>query len=109
VQAALKKRAGVAIPAVVLAESTTGNGPRDAAVNRVIAAVGGAVLPADESTARRAGALRYRARSDATIDALVVAAAAGVGADALILTGERRADHLRQLASGLPAVRVEAV
>lgn len=105
---ALSEQRGVVIPAVVLAESTTASGPRDASVDRVIAAVG-AVAQADEAVGRRAGALRYRARSDATIDALVVATAAGAAAGAIVLTGEMRADHLRRLATGLPSVRVEPV
>lgn len=108
VNRALTEQRLVVIPAVVLAESTTGRGPRDASVNRVIAAVG-EVAPIDEGVARLAGSLRYRARTDATVDAIVVATAARDGRGAVVLTGERRADHLRRLATGLPGVRVEPV
>ncbi|MFN8035591.1 MAG: PIN domain-containing protein [Acidimicrobiia bacterium] len=70
--AALDEGHNVAVPAVVVAETVRG-GPRDAPVNRLLNRV--VIDPADESTARRAGELLAMTESDATIDALVVAAA----------------------------------
>src|SRR3954471_2819490 len=72
----------VIVPTPVLVESTTGHGGRDAEVNRILAILqrsGGALRAPDEITARRAGALRYAARTDDGIDALVAATAAGDG------------------------------
>lgn len=104
---ALREQRRVVIPAVVLAESTTGVGPRDARVNRVVATVGD-VASVEEDLAKLAGSLRYRSRTDATVDAIVVATAVRAGG-AVVVTGEMRADHLRRLARGLPSVRVEPV
>ncbi|MGH8897767.1 MAG: PIN domain-containing protein [Egibacteraceae bacterium] len=73
----------VVLPAVAIAESTTGEGTRDARVNLVIR--GCQVASTTELIARRAGALRYRARRpDATVDAIVVATAELVGGGALL-------------------------
>src|ERR1700733_4929011 len=72
----------ICVPTPVLVESTSGDGGRDAEVNRILAVLerAASVLQApDEATARRAGRLRYRARSDDGIDALVAAAAVGDG------------------------------
>ncbi len=77
------------VPTPILAESTTGDGARDAEVNRVLGVLsrlGGALSAPDEATARRAGALRFRARSDDGIDALVAAAAVGDGSPCVLLT-----------------------
>lgn len=60
------------VPANVVAETTTGRAD-DAVVNRVVNAA--VVQVVDESLARRAGALRLAAGSDATVDATVVATA----------------------------------
>lgn len=98
----------IVIPAVVLAESTTGRGPRDARVNRVVAAAD-AIAPIDENVARRAGALRYDTGCRETVDALIVAMAVESGLGVLILTGEQNGGHVSRLASGHPRVRVEAV
>jgi predicted nucleic acid-binding protein len=71
------------VPTPVIAESTTGDGPRDAGVNLVVK--GCRVEPTTEAIARRAAALRYKARrADATIDALVVATAELVGGGVLL-------------------------
>ena len=73
----------VIVPAVVIAESTTGVGPRDARVNTVLS--GCRIAPATEAIARRAAQLRFTARRpDATIDAIVVATADLVGGRALL-------------------------
>ena len=42
----------------------------------------------DEETARRAGRLRFRAKTDDGIDALVAAAAVGDGSPAVVLTSD---------------------
>jgi hypothetical protein len=42
----------------------------------------------DEATARRAGSLRFRAKTDDGIDALVAAAAVGDGSPAVVLTSD---------------------
>lgn len=78
VQAAAETAAIVVVPAVVLAESVSGSGPRDARTNRVLHAA--FIEAMDEQVARRAGALRSRTgagRRALVADALVVAAAAG--------------------------------
>ena len=63
----------VVVPAPVVTESTTGDGRRDANVNRALKAT--TIAPLDEQTARAAGALRYRQRRRraGAIDAMVVA------------------------------------
>jgi hypothetical protein len=81
----------ICVPTPVLVESTTGDGGRDAEVNRILGVLerAASVLQApDESTARRAGRLRYVARSDDGIDALVAAAAVGDGSPAVVLTSD---------------------
>ena len=92
----------VVLPAVVLVESTTGEGPRDARVNLVVK--GCRVAPTTEAVARRAAALRFRAgRPDLTVDAVVVATAELDGGSA-VLTFD--AGDLTALAAGT-TVRVE--
>lgn len=103
--AAWEAAAEVSIPAVVVAETVRGSGPRDAPVNRVVGAVGD-VAVADEATARVAGALLGAAGSDATIDALVVATALERGGG-VILTGDP--DDLGRLAEGHADVVVEGL
>lgn len=75
----------MAIPAVVVAETVRGVAA-DAPVNRIVKAVG-AVSVADERVGRTAGRLLGEARSDSTIDALVIASAVEAGG-AVILTGD---------------------
>lgn len=103
--AAWEVGAEVSIPAVVVAETVRGSGPRDAPVNRVIGAVG-EVGVAGEATGRAAGTLLGAAGSDATVDALVVADAVERGGG-VILTGDP--DDLGHLAAGRPEVVVEAL
>lgn len=102
---ALDMGAEVLVPAVVVAETVRGNGPRDASVNRVINAVD-AVAGTDESVARIAGRLLGQARSKSTVDALVVAAAIATGGGR-ILTSD--VDDLRTLSHGNPEVFVHAI
>lgn len=100
----------VRIPAAILVESTTGNGPRDAEVNRVLSILdnAGAVLEvADEQAARRAGHLRFSARGDDGIDALVAACAVGDGSPAVVLTSDP--DDLERLLVGARNVAIRTV
>jgi predicted nucleic acid-binding protein len=92
--AAWEAGAEVVLPAVVVAETVRGNGPRDAGVNRIVAAVGD-VTNLDEATARLAGSLLAQAASNATVDALVVAEAVA-GGGGVVLTGD--ADDIERLA-----------
>lgn len=62
------------VPTVVLVECLTGQGPRDAAVHRVLTAVEVVEL-VPLSVARRAASLRAQARRGSAVDALVVALA----------------------------------
>lgn len=87
----------VLVPTPILTETTTGDGARDAEVNRVLSilsSLGRLVLP-DEAIARTAGRLRHRARSKDGIDALVAATAAHGGAPCVLLTSD--ADDLGRL------------
>ena len=101
----LENDGAICVPTPILVESTTGDGPRDAEVNRILGVLERAakVLQApDEATARRAGQLRYRAKTDDGIDALVAAAAVGDGSPAVVLTSdphdlERLLQHHRQV------------
>jgi hypothetical protein len=100
----------ICVPAAILVESTTGDAGRDAEVNRVLgvlARAGGALHVDDESTARCAGKLRYEARSDDGIDALVAATAVGDGSAAVVLTSDP--DDLTCLLQRHPLVHVRAV
>lgn len=100
---AVRGAAWVVVPAVVVAETVRSDGPRDASVNRVLEAAD-EVAPADEATARIAGRLLAQARSNATIDALVVADAVRRGT-ATILTGD--ANDLARLAGGYREIVVQ--
>jgi predicted nucleic acid-binding protein len=74
VRKALTAGARLIVPTVVVAASTTGDGTRDAAVNRVIKTA--IIADCDLATARSAAALRFRVGSrSGTIDAIVVATA----------------------------------
>jgi predicted nucleic acid-binding protein len=95
----------VIVPAAVLSESTTGDGARDAEVNRVLRAL--TVAPTLEETARLAGALRFRARTDDGIDALVAAEAASPNVSTLLLTSDPQ--DLRRLLAQAPLVTVQRV
>jgi hypothetical protein len=61
----------------------------------------------DESAARRAGRLRYLAKSDDGIDALVAAAAVGDGSPSVVLTSDP--DDLERLLRHGRHVSVRAV
>ena len=78
----------ILVPAAVLSECTTGDAGRDAEVNRVLGAL--SVVPTTEPTARVAGALRFRARTDDGIDALVAAEAASSQVATVLLTSDPR-------------------
>lgn len=102
--------ADVAVSAVTVAEVVRGVA-RDARVNRMLKAAD--VRPAEEPLARRAGRLLGRARSDATIDALVAATALaaleskGAQGRCVLLTSDPK--DLRALLTGEPRIRVIAV
>lgn len=80
---------GVIVPTPILVECATGDGARDAEVNRVLGILGRAARcfsSPDETTARRAGRLRFRVHGDDGIDALVAAEAVGDGQPCVVLT-----------------------
>lgn len=95
----------VLVPSVVIAETVRGRGPRDAPVNRVLAAID-SVLVADEAAARTAGHLLGVAGTNETIDALVVAGAIQIGGGR-ILTSDP--DDMRRLARSTHEVTVHRV
>jgi hypothetical protein len=100
----------ICVPTPVLVESTTGDGGRDAEVNRVLGILertANVLQAPDESTARRAGRLRYLARSDDGVDALVAAAAVGDGSPTVLLTSDP--DDLERLLQNDRHVSVRAV
>ena len=100
----------ICVPTPILVESTTGDRARDAEVNRILGVLQRAatVLQApDESTARRAGRLRYLAKTDAGIDALVAAATVGDGSPAVVLTSD--SNDLDRLLQNDRRVSVRAV
>jgi len=100
----------ICVPTPILVESTTGDGARDADVNRILGVLERTttVLQApDEATARRAGRLRYVAQTDDGIDALVAAAAVGDGSPAIVLTSDP--DDLHRLLQNDRQVSVRAV
>ena len=99
---AIKARALIEIPVVVVAETVRG-GPRDAPVHRLLKTVG-SVPEAREVHGRTAGRLLGAARSASTMDALVVAHAIEAGG-AHILTGDL--DDLERLASPHPEVWIQ--
>lgn len=86
IRKALNAGARFVVPTVVVAESTTGHGTRDATINRILK--GAAIVDCDLAIARSAAALRYRVGSHAgTIDAIVVSTADRMPG-AVILTGD---------------------
>lgn len=104
-KAARDEGAEVIVPAVVVAETVRGAGPRDARGNLILRGVS-EITPTTEDRARIAGALLAAAKSDDTIGALVVAEAVGRGGG-VILTGDP--DYLRLLASGHREVVISAL
>lgn len=95
------------VPTVVLAEAITGR-PQDAATNQTIKWLG--TVDTDESTARKAGALRFRAarvgdqRAPGAVDAIVAAHAAEAGAGLVMTTDPT---DLRRLLADYPKIHVE--
>jgi predicted nucleic acid-binding protein len=97
----------IVVPTPVLVETTTGDGARDAEVNRilsVLASIEGAFVQPDEKIARAAGRLRHRAKADDGIDALVAATAAVAGTPCVLLTSDP--DDMRRLLVNDPDVNV---
>lgn len=92
------------VPATVLIESITGAAARDARVNSFLHACD--VVPLTALIARRAAALRHRARAGSAVDASVVATAESRGGG-VVLTGDLA--DLTALASASPAVRIMAL
>lgn len=90
---------------VVVAETTRGNGPRDAPVNLVLAECG-PPPELSEDVARRAGRLLASSKMNVTVDALVVAEAIE-RAPAVVLTSDP--DDLRRLADGVGGVVIQPV
>jgi predicted nucleic acid-binding protein len=99
---ALEAMAPIEVPVVVVAETVRG-GPQGAPVNRILKLIG-SVPEAQEIHGRIAGQLLGKARSPATIDALVVAQAVA-GGGAQILTGDR--EDLERLAAPYPEVWIQ--
>jgi hypothetical protein len=100
----------IVLPTPVLVETTTGDPGKDAEVNRIVATLERAtraLVPADEDTARRAGHLRYRARHDDGIAALVAAAAVADGSPCVVLSSDP--DDLEKLLVEQPQIRVVPV
>lgn len=100
----------ICVPTPIVVESTTGDGARDAEVNRILGVLerAAAALEApDETTARRAARLRFLARSDDGIDALVAATAVGDGSPAVLLTSDP--GDLERLLEREPHVHVRVV
>jgi predicted nucleic acid-binding protein len=98
---ALELGAAVDVPVVVVAETLRGR-RRDAPVHRVLKAVG-SVPDTREAHGRTAGRLLGAARSDDTVDALVLAQAVEAGG-AMVLTGDP--DDLQRLGRPHPEVWV---
>ncbi len=99
---ALEMQTPVEVSVAVVAETLRG-GPRDAPVHRVLNTVD-AVPPTTEAMGRTAGELLGRARSSATVDALIVAQAVTAGG-AQVLTGDPL--DLEALAASHPEVWIQ--
>lgn len=100
----------VTVPTPVLVETITGDAGRDAEVNRILGVLQRAasvIVAPDETTARRAGRLRYLARTNDGVDALVAAAAVGDGSPCVVLTSDPH--DLERLLVDEPQVAVRAV
>ena len=91
------------VPSVVLVESLTGKGPRDASTNQFLKACD-IIVAFSEGLTRRAASLRYRAHRGSAVDALVVASAES---DGLVLTSD--SGDLGALAEHALGVTVQAV
>lgn len=100
---ALARHLELRVPVVVLAETLRG-GPPDAAVNRVLKAVGTA--PTEPATGRDAGRLLGRAGGRNTADALVAAEALTIPGST-ILTSDP--DDLRALLADQHSTEVQTI
>jgi predicted nucleic acid-binding protein len=104
IKAAREVGAVVHVPAVVLAETTTGDPGRDASLNRVVGRL--TIEAVDEQVGRIAGGLRFvTGMTDATLDALVVATAAVRGGGRLVSVDpdvRQLAEHASVRVTGLP-------
>jgi predicted nucleic acid-binding protein len=89
------------VPSVVLVESLTGRGTRDANVNRLVKTCDVAES-VPQPMARRAAELRHRARRGSAVDAVTVAAAEPGGT---VLTSDPK--DLEALAAHATAVTIE--
>jgi predicted nucleic acid-binding protein len=98
----------IVVPTPVLVECTRGDGARDAEVNRILHVLRGVAFAApNEATARKAAALRHRARMHNGIDALVAAEAVGRGERTVLLTSDP--DDMGRLLSNETTVTVQGV
>jgi hypothetical protein len=100
----------VVVPSPVLVESITGDGGRDAEINRVLLVMQrelSVIRAPDEREARIAGRLRFQAKTDDGIDALVAAAAVALSGPCVVLTSDPL--DLESLLVGEPQVVVRAV
>jgi len=105
IERAIETGCEVLVPSVAVAETVRGRGPRDAPVNRILAAID-SVLVADEAAARTAGDLLGATGTDETIDALVVAGAILAGGGR-ILTSDPA--NIKKLARATPEITVHRV
>jgi predicted nucleic acid-binding protein len=102
----IERRFQVVVPTPILVECTTGTS-RDAEVNRILKALSrnaDVFVAPDDNIARRAGVLRFRARTDDGIDALVAAIAMEGGRTTVLLTSDPA--DMQRLLSGQPHVQV---
>jgi predicted nucleic acid-binding protein len=91
------------VPSVVLVESLSGDGPRDAAANRFLRTCDvREAIP--EALARRAASLRTKAKRGSAVDAVVAAVAEPGGT---VLTGDRA--DLHALAEHAQGVAIETL
>jgi predicted nucleic acid-binding protein len=91
------------VPTVVLVECLTGDGRRDASVNRVLKAVD-RLDASEEADARLAAGLRRRSGNPSVVDALVAARAHRKRGLCIVLTSD--VDDLERHVARAPHVRV---
>ncbi len=101
---ALAEGGSISIPTIVLAESTTGSGPRDARVNQLARIC--RIVDLDERIARLAASLRFARPAFGVADAIVIATADALGGSVVLTTDAR---DLRELASLRNVSRVVAI